>query len=135
MSITKTYFLVDSKTCSSVDTKSGGASDAGKYEFTFPIEFYSAKNDKWLEVRYCYALFDGYLMSDVVLHSDFISRDAYLDSAVSVINVLNNGAKPDKYLIPEGSSKFFHVWFTDLRGKPMTPTCFQLKMMLIYETS
>lgn len=133
----KTYFLVDSETCKSI---TGGKSivdgepiDTGAiYEFTFPIEFYSAKNDKWLSIRYCYALFDGYLMSDIVLHSDFITRDAYLDHAVSVINVLNNGAKPDKYLIPEGSSKFFKVWFTNLKGEKITPSCFQLKMLLEY---
>lgn len=134
--VIKTYFLVDSETCKSVTGgKQYDGTDTGAvYEFQFPIEFYSAKNDKWLEVRYCYALFDGYLMSDIVLHSDFITRDAYLDSSVSVINVLNNGAKPDKYLIPEGSPKFFHVWFTNLRGERMTPNAFQLKMMLIYST-
>lgn len=132
----KTYFVVDSETCQNrivdaVDER--GIPTACRYEFAFPIEFHSAKNDKWLEIRYCYALFDKYLVSDIVLHADFISRDAYLDSTVSVINVLNNGAKPDKYMIPEGSRKFFRVWFTNLRGQPVIPDVFQLKMLLVYE--
>lgn len=133
----KTYFIVDSETCQKlIETQEDTLDDHKqiKYEFSFPIEFYAAKNDKWLSIRYCYALLDGYLLSDLVLHSDFIARDAYLDSTVSVINVMNNGAKPDKYLIPEGSPKFFRVWFTNLRGQPINPSCFQLKMLLTYNS-
>lgn len=129
--IIKTYFLVDSVSCNSIQYDK----DNNKiYEFTLPIEFYTAKNDKYIEVRYCYALFDGYMLSDAVLHSDFIKRDNYLDSTVSVINVLNNGAKPDKYLIPEGSSKYFKVWFTNLENVKINPNCFQLKLLLIYKS-
>lgn len=130
MTTIKTYFLIDSETCEYVTENI--ANGKTKYEFNFPIEFYAAKGDKWVELRYCYALFDKYLMSDIVLHSDLIKRDNYLDSSISVINVLNNGAKPDKYLIPPGSSKHFSVWFTDLKGQNMKPDCFQIKMLLIY---
>ena len=121
----KTYYLIDLAT--SIETSDG------VYENSLPPEFVNARNDKFIEVRYCFATFDKYLVADAVLHSDLIKRDAYLDSTISVINVLNNGAKPDKYLIPEGSSRKFKIWFTDLNGNLIKPDAFQMKMLLIYE--
>lgn len=125
MNLTKTYFLVDKNEARDLGD--------GVYEFDFPPEFYGASGSKWIEVRYCYALFNGgYLVADSVLHSDFIKRDNYLDSAVSVINVLNNGAKPDKYLYPEGATKRFKIWFSNLKNEKVIPDDFQMKMLLIY---
>ena len=121
----KTYYLIDLPT--SIETS------AGVYENSLPPEFVNARNAKFIEIRYCFATFDKYLVADAVLHSDLIKRDAYLDSTISVINVLNNGAKPDKYLIPEGSSRKFKIWFTDLNGNLIKPDAFQMKMLLIYE--
>ena len=72
------------------------------------------------------------MVADAVLHSDLIKRDAYLDSSVSVINILNNGAKPDKYLYPEGASRKFKIWFSNLNGEKIVPDAFQMKMLLIY---
>ena len=120
----KTYFLINLKESTVIDD--------GIYENTLPPEFVDAKGEKFIEVRYCYATFDNYLVADAVLHTDLIKRDAYLDSSVSVINVLNNGAKPDKYLYPEGSSRKFKVWFTNLNGEKIVPDAFQMKMLLIY---
>lgn len=122
---TKTYYLIDLQNSKDLN---------GEYENEFPPEFVNARGDKWIEVRYCFATFDKYLVADVVLHSDFIKRDSYLDHAVSVINVLNNGAKPDKYLYPEGSSKKFKIWFTNLKGERVIPDSFQMKMLLTYST-
>ncbi len=119
----KTYYLCDLQNSINID---------GTYENEFPPEFTYAKGDKWVEVRYCFATFDKYLVADVVLHADFIKRDSYLDHTVSVINVLNNGAKPDKYLYPEGASKKCRIWFTNLKGEKVIPDSFQLKMLLIY---
>ncbi len=122
---TKTYYLIDLQNSKDLN---------GEYENELPPEFVNARGDKWIEVRYCFATFDKYLVADVVLHSDFIKRDSYLDHAVSVINVLNNGAKPDKYLYPEGSSKKFKIWFTNLKGERVIPDSFQMKMLLTYNT-
>ena len=105
----------------------------GVFENSLPSEFADARGEKFIEVRYCYATFDNYLVADAVLHTDLIKRDAYLDSSVSVINVLNNGAKPDKYLYPEGSSRKFKVWFTNLNGDQIIPDAFQMKMLLIFK--
>ena len=120
----KTYFLINLKESTVIDD--------GIYENTLPPEFADARGEKFIEVRYCYATFDNYLVADAVLHTDLIKRDAYLDSSVSVINVLNNGAKPDKYLYPEGASRKFKVWFTNLNGEKIVPDAFQMKMLLIY---
>lgn len=121
--ITKTYYLIDLE-----NSKNLGE----EFENELPPEFVNARGDKWIEIRYCFATFDKYLVADVVLHSDLIKRDSYLDHAVSVINILNNGAKPDKYLYPEGSSKKFKIWFTNLKGVKVIPDSFQMKMLLIY---
>ena len=102
----KTYYLINLKESNIVDD--------GIYENTFPPEFVDAKGEKYIEVRYCYATFDNYLVADAVLHSDLIKRDAYLDSSISVINILNNGAKPDKYLYPEGASRKFKILMTEI---------------------
>ncbi len=122
---TKTYYLIDLQNSKNLD---------GEYENELPPEFVNARGEKWIEVRYCFATFDKYLVADVVLHSNFIKRDSFLDCAVSVINVLNNGAKPDKYLFPEGSNKKFKIWFTNLKGEKVIPDSFQMKMLLIYNT-
>lgn len=119
----KTYFLFDKNECVEVSE--------GVYECNLPSEFAAAIGEKWFVVRYCFATFDKYLIGDVVLHSDLIKRDSYLDHAISVINVLNNGAKPDKYFYPEGSPKRFKIWFTDLNNKKVIPDAFQVKMLLI----
>ena len=123
MSVVKTYYLIDKVNSTEVES--------GVYENDFPIEFADARGNKWIEVRYCFAIFDKYLVSDIVLHSDFIKRDAYLDSAVSVINSINNGGHPDKYLYPEGAPKRFRIWFTDLNGERLVPDKFQMKMLLV----
>ena len=121
----KTYYLINLKESTVIND--------GVYENTLPPEFVDAKGEKFIEVRYCYATFDNYLVADAVLHSDLIKRDAYLDSSVSVINVLNNGAKPDKYLYPEGSNRKFKIWFTNLNGEQIVPDAFQMKMLLIFK--
>ena len=120
----KTYYLIDMANSKIINEN--------EFENEFPPEFVNARGDKWIEIRYCFATFEKYLVADAVLHSDFIKRDSYLDHAVSVINVLNNGAKPDKYLYPEGSPKRFKIWFTNLNGDKIKPDSFQMKMLLIY---
>ena len=66
-----------------------------------------------------------------MFHSDLIKRDSFLDHAISIINVLNYGAKSDKYFYPEGSPKRFKIWFTDLNNRIVIPDTFQVKMFLI----
>ena len=53
----KTYYLINLKESNIVDD--------GIYENTFPPEFVDAKGEKFIEVRYCYATFDNYLVADV----------------------------------------------------------------------
>ena len=131
--VTKTYFLIDKPSSVDVGSITDDKMYEGVYENAFPIEFANAVGDKWIEVRYCFAVFEKYLVSDIVLHADFIKRDAYLDHAVSVINFINNGARPDKYQFPEGAYKRFRIWFTDLNGNRVVPDSFQMKMLLVHK--
>lgn len=105
-------------------------------ETNFPVEFTSARGPKYIIVRYCCATIgdEGYQPYDLCLHADFITRDAYLDHFVDIVNVIDNGAKPSKYLYPENAPKKFKVWFTDLQmNKIDLPIDFVLKLLLIYE--
>ena len=105
-------------------------------ESTFPVEFTNATGDKYIVVRYCVATIgdDGYQPYDLCLHADFIVRDQYLDHFVDVVNVIDNGSKPSKYLYPVNGKKTFRVWFTDINNNPINiPIDFVLKLLLIYE--
>lgn len=105
-------------------------------ETNFPVEFTNATGPKYIVVRYCVATIgeDGYQPYDLCLHADFICRDAYLDHFVDVVNVIDNGSKPSKYLYPENAPKSFRVWFTTITGEPINlPIDFVLKLLLIYE--
>ena len=105
-------------------------------ETAFPPEFINATGKKWVVVRYCVATIgdDAYMPYDLCLHADFISRDAYLDSFIDVVNVIDNGSKPSKYEITENAKKSFRVWFTSIDGTPINlPIDFVLKLLLIYE--
>ena len=98
----------------------------------FPPEFVHARGKKYIVVRGCWGTVKGYMVGDLMLHADFIKRDAYLDSFVNIVNTINNGSNPDKYEYPEMSSKDFNVWFTDLSGNAVTVDSFVLKLLLIY---
>jgi len=54
-----------------------------------------------------------------------------LNHVISVINDLNNGAKPDKYFYPKGSPKRFKVWFKDLSNRRVILNACQVKMFII----
>ena len=106
-------------------------------ETNFPPEFVAATGKKYIVVRYCVATIgeDGYQPYDLALHAYFITRDAYLDHFVDIVNVIDNGSKPSKYEYPENGKKSFRVWFTSLTGEPVNiPIDFVLKLLLIYES-
>ena len=105
-------------------------------ESNFPPEFINARGKKYIVVRSCVATINnGYIVSDLCLHADFIMRDAYLDHFVDFVNVVDSGSKPPKYEYPENGKKSFKVWFSDLQGNEITPDAFILKLLLIYETN
>ena len=116
MSVVKTYYATDT------------------LHSEFPPEFVSAIGEKYIEVRLCWATVNNILVGDLMLHADFIKRDTYLDHFVNIVNVINNGASPDKYSYPECSSKDFNVWFTDLKGNKVDVDAFVLKLLLVYQS-
>lgn len=115
MGLIKTYFCSD------------------KFENDFPSDFINARGEKYIEVRLCYATVNNYLVGDLMLHSDFIIRDTYLDHFVNMVNVINNSGRPDKYAYPEIGKKTFKIWFTDLKGNVVVPDAFVLKLLLVYQ--
>ena len=66
--IVKTYFLTD------------------KLENDFPPDFLNSRNKKYIQFRWCRATFNGKLVGDISIHSDFICRDRYMDSLICYIN-------------------------------------------------
>ena len=102
-------------------------------ENEFPPEFVNARGQKYIVVRLCWATVDNYLVGDLMLHADWIKRDAYLDHFVNIVNVINSADKPDKYEYPECGPKNFRLWFTDLKNNVVTPDAFVLKLLLIYD--
>ena len=103
-------------------------------ENEFPPEFVSARGKKYIVVRLCWATVDNYLVGDLMLHADWIKRDYYLDHFVNIVNVINNGDKPDKYELNDTHTRKFKVWFTDLKGNEVVPDAFVLKLLLIYNS-
>jgi len=98
------------------------------------VEFTNAIGRKYIVVRGCVATINnGYIVSDLCLHADFICRDAYLDHFVNFVNNIDAGSKHDKYEYPENGKKTFRVWFTDIEGNPVQVDAFILKLLLIYE--
>ena len=105
-----------------------------QFESTFPVEFTNSIGKKWIVVRGCVGTINnGYLVGDLCLHADFITRDAYLDHFVNFVNNIDHGSKHDKYEYPANGKKTFRVWFSDLSGNEIVPDAFILKLLLIYE--
>ena len=105
-------------------------------ETNFPPEFINSIGRKWIVVRGCVATINnGYIVSDLALHADFIYRDAYLDHFVNFVNNIDSGSKHDKYEYPANGKKTFNVWFTDIQMNPVEVDAFVLKLLLIYETN
>ena len=111
MEVTKTYLITNT------------------LETSFPPDFLNSKNKKYIQFRWCRGLWKGKLVGDISLHADFICRDRYMDSMVCYIN--DDQGKYEKYEYNSTSRKF-KVWFKDIKGNPVEPEAFTLKLMLIY---
>ena len=103
------------------------------YTYKFPDEFINSKNKRWVEIHHCKVVANGFASDDIILHSDIIQRDPYLDC--SVMNVNETRTKYKKYEYTQ-QKKYFTIWFTTF-AHPDTPikdenVTFMVEMMLIY---
>ena len=103
------------------------------YHFRFPEAFINSKNKRWVEIHHCKVLYDDANVGDLVLHSDIVQRDPYLDH--TIMNVNETRTKYKKYEYTQ-QKQYFTIWFTsfahpDLQVLDRNLT-FLCEMMLIY---
>ena len=124
---TKTYFWVSKYTS---DEVKNGKTDSQTFTFTFPPEFIASRNQKWIVIEECKAIFKNQLVGDVLLHADFIHRDHFLDYACCFVN---EEANKDTAKYEYNSTKaVFKLWFTDLHGEIVDMDAFIFRALLIY---
>ena len=124
---TKTYFWVSKYTS---DEVKNGKTDSQTFTFTFPPEFIASRNNKWIVIEECKAIFKNQLVGDVLLHADFIHRDHFLDYSCCFVN---EEANKDTAKYEYNSTKpIFKLWFTDLHGEIVDMDAFVFRALLIY---
>ena len=84
----------------------------------FPIDFLQSKNDKYIEIKWCRALYNSKLVGDVMVHASFVQRDGYLDNFICFTNT--------------GDSQKYISKFTDMKGNKIDVDAFVLSLLLIY---
>jgi hypothetical protein len=103
MGVTKTYLVTNT------------------LETRFPAEFYNSQNKKWIVMQHCRVTYnnindEGYLVSDIMVHADFIERNHDLDYFACFSNTQLTKYKKWEVVTPRQS---FRIWFTDMEGNPI----------------
>jgi hypothetical protein len=103
-------------------------------ETNFPVDFLMSYAAKYIVVQHCRVIFkneegEDYLVSDIMVHCDFIERDHYLDYFACFSNTLMTKYKKFQVINPR---KSFKVWFTTMDGKAIEPQSFVLELLLIF---
>ena len=110
--ITKTYYWTD------------------KAKNEFPPDFIASKNKRYIIVEQVKALYNNTLIGDIIMHTDFIERDHYLNYACCFVNEQPN--KDTAKYEYKGYRKDFNIWFTDMMQQIIKPETFTLRLLLIY---
>ena len=127
MKVQKTYFWVSKETSKE---HINGDEESKTFTFTFPPEFVASKNNKYIVIEECKAIFKNQLVGDVILHADFIYRDHYLDYACCFVNEeANKDTAKYEY---NSTVPTFTLWFTDLHGELADMDAFVFRALLIY---
>ena len=71
-----------------------------KIESKFPIDFAQSKNDKYIQVKWCKAIYEGELVGDIMVHASFVQRDGYLDNFICFTNTGESQKYIAKYQLP-----------------------------------
>ena len=96
----------------------------------FPSAFLASKNKRYIIVEQCKAVINDELVGDVIMHADFIERDAYLDHSCCFVNEQPN--KDTAKYEYKGYRKGFNLWFTDMKGNKVDVDAFILRLLLVY---
>ena len=96
----------------------------------FPPEFLASKNQRFIIVEQCKAVYADKLVGDVLMHADFIKRDHYMDYACCFINEIPN--KDTAKYEYNSTDTTFRLWFTDLKNNEIEVDSFVLRLLLIY---
>ena len=96
----------------------------------FPPEFVGSRNQRYIVIEQCKAIYNDTLIGDIIMHADFIERDHYCDYAACFVNEQPN-RDTAKYEY-NGTKKQFKVWFTDMDLNEVTVDQFMLRLLLIY---
>ena len=108
------------------------------WTFRFPEEFINSRQPKSIEVHQVKIIYTdnnrhAKETKDIILHSDIIKRDAYLDHSVMVCNEIRTKYK--KYAW-NSVDKTFQIWFTSFSDPTKEfnedELDFMIEMMLIY---
>ena len=103
------------------------------YTFRFPEAFVNSKNPRWVEIHHCKVLYSDAAVGDLVLHSDIVQRDPYLDH--TIMNVNETRTKYKKYEYTQ-QKQYFTIWFTSFAHPNLQVLdrnlTFLCEMMLIY---
>ena len=97
----------------------------------FPIDFVQSKREKFIEVKWCRALYNNKLVGDIMVHASFVQRDGYLDNFICFTNI----GESQKYIAKYnyiGTNPTFKIWFTDMKGNEVKVDAFVLSLLLIY---
>lgn len=100
-------------------------------ESKFPIDFAQSKKDKYIQVKWCKAIYEGELVGDIMVHASFVQRDGYLDNFICFTNTGESQKYIAKYQYV-GTNQNFKIWFTDMKGNNVNVDSFVLSLLLIY---
>ena len=118
-----------------------------KWTFRFPEQFIHSTQPRSIEVHNITIatnpvekdnngqalLKNKVITGDIVMHADFIKRDAYLKHTVMICNQMRTKFKKYAYTSPDQT---FNVWFTSFSDPnwvaKASDTKFLIEMMLIY---
>ena len=136
--VRKTYVMISDDTAIEKEEINGEA----YYTFRFPPEFLHSTNPRSIEVHHAkVSAVDSTtkqmkIPNDIVLHADFIKRDAYLDHTVMLCNEVRTKYKKYAYY---SKDQYYRIWFSLFTGKdadekkiPLADTHFIIELMLIY---
>jgi hypothetical protein len=96
----------------------------------FPPDFVASRKQRFIIVEQCKAKYNNTLIGDIIMHSDFIERDHYLDYSCCFVNEQpNKDTAKYNYL---GYKPNFNIWFTDMKMNIVNVDDFCLRLLLIY---
>jgi hypothetical protein len=123
----KTYWSISSATSLAPPN---APNFAGKLEVKLPVFFTNSMNkDKFIEVRYCKAIYKDALVNDIKFHSTIVKEFSFDDHFVCFTN--ETLVKPKKYRW-NSSDKTIQIWFTDIRNQDIDLIDFHIDILLMY---